>query len=129
MPALNHTHTWRQLKTSHRNGLRRNVLQRGEFVFICNDPQCNSKRPRSEILHKENKCPRCGDTFILTPLDLYKVLPTCLKCSNTKAGKIRRDAEALIMGTLLSTIEPTKEEDLSKGWEDPPEESEESSGY
>lgn len=100
------------------------VLRRGDPMYICADPGCSSMRPRAEINGKNCKCILCGDTYIMNYDQLRRVKPVCDKCSDTKLGRIKREADQILFDLLKSSVVPTVEEELAKGWEDPPDESE-----
>lgn len=72
--VLQHVHTWVRWKKNF-----------GAWQFKCADPDCDAVKDLSYLVGKRTKCSICFSTeFILTKVDLKRVRPRCLDCSETK---------------------------------------------
>lgn len=98
MPApivKEHKHTW--VKHKQREG-----------YFRCTGATCYSIQPRDILIGKENACPFCGKTFLLSREDLRRAKPRCQDCSQTKEAKTYQKAQE-VMRNLLEGVDINKE--------------------
>jgi hypothetical protein len=104
-----------QILTHVHKYIWKEVTRAGVIKFRCADPHCYYVARKEDILGKASACNKCGTEFILTQQDLLRRKPICIKCSNTKAGKAVRAAEA-----IANLIAPVEEKDgLEIGFKEP----------
>jgi hypothetical protein len=97
MPSIDHIHTYSKMK---RKG-----------YYKCLDPLCTHFAQYDLVIGKMSKCCLCTSEFVLTKKDMDNVKPRCLKCSNSKEGKLHRASSALI-SDLFKGLGPQKEDKL-----------------
>lgn len=95
MPAINHVHSYIRLK--HRKD-----------HYKCGDPYCTHIAHKELIEGKADKCPFCGNEFVLTKDDPRRAKPRCIDCSNTASARKFKNARDIVSTNLNNLDEETK---------------------
>lgn len=84
-----HTHIWMRWKAF--------AFEPDEYVFKCDDPDCEKTSQSSKLEGKRSICAVCKEQeLILTNKDLKMERPRCTNCSNTKEAQQKRKLQNVL---------------------------------
>jgi hypothetical protein len=95
-----HIHRWKRVKHPRRKDL-----------FVCSDPDCNSRSSKNYLEGKRAQCPYCEKTYIITNVMLRKLqtlhCDACTMPRGARSGDTAYDKDPELtdaVGDLLSEI-------------------------
>lgn len=96
MPKLNHIHWYAKYKGMPGH-------------FRCVHPRCTHFAPAELVVGKMSCCTNCGEEFTLDRESARRVMPRCIKCSNTKKARDFAAASALMQDLFKLEEVPNEE--------------------